>query len=126
MEDGSSHPDHQSSLLKQQATGVRFLATRKYTVTNKIVSALIWLYAIACALVLFLVPPTREDRFGILRHPHGGVPGLILALPWSLAMRLLHYHGTAYTTTLVVFAMAMNIYLFISLYRWLTSRRSNP
>jgi hypothetical protein len=87
------------------------------TTMNRLFAVLIWIYAACCVLVLILVPPTREDWFGILRHPHGGVPGLLLALPWSFAMRWLHYHGTAYTTALVVFAMAMNVFLLVSLYR---------
>ena len=84
---------------------------------KKLLGPLIWIYIAACVLVLVLIPPTREDWWGIVRHPHGGVPGLILALPWSLLLRFLHYHGTAYTTTLIIFAMAMNAFLLESLRR---------
>jgi hypothetical protein len=86
-------------------------------VNTKLLSALIWLYAIACVLVLILIPPSRNDWFGILRHPHGGVPALFLALPWSLVMSVVHYHGTAYSTLLVAFAMAINLFLLITLKR---------
>ncbi len=77
----------------------------------------IWIYAIACTLVLLLLPAAHHDWFGISRRPHGGVTALILALPWSIAMRPLHYHGIAFSTALVAFAMAMNIFLLISLKR---------
>ena len=106
------------------AAGCRLLNSEAPTtnVNIKPLNLFIWLYAIACALILLLIPPSREDWFGILRHPHGGVPALLLALPWSLAMRLVHYHGTAYSTLLVAFAMAINLFLLISLRRRLEAK----
>jgi len=89
--------------------------------SKTILSLFLWLYLAACILALLLLPPMHHSWFGIERRPLGGFSSIVLALPWSLAMRFLHYHGTAYSTVLIVFAMAFNIFLLLSLRRRLVS-----
>ena len=89
--------------------------------SKRIFTLLLWLYLAACILTLLLLPPTHHSWFGIERRPLGGLSSIVLALPWSLAMRFLHYHGTAYSTVLIAFAMAFNIFLLLSLRRRLVS-----
>ena len=88
---------------------------------KRTLTVLIWLYVIVCAIALVFLPASHHDWFGISRRPHGGLLSLLLAMPWSLAMRLLHYHGVAFSTGLVAFAMAFNVFLLVSLRRQLVS-----
>lgn len=89
----------------------------KQTSSKQALTIVLWVYLVACVLALLLLPPMHHSWFGIERRPLGGFASIVLALPWSLAMRFLHYHGTAYSTVLITFAMACNLFLLLSLRR---------
>jgi hypothetical protein len=69
------------------------------------------LYTLLCVIAMMLIPASTYGWLGFGRNPVGGTFATILAMPWSLGLRLLHEPDPWETGALVMCAMAANVAL---------------
>ena len=85
----------------------------------RVVRVLMALYAALCVVALWFIPASVHGWLGIEPDPLAAVFALLLALPWSLLLRLAGDPGPWLATALLAAGMALNLWLLWRLQnRW--------
>jgi hypothetical protein len=91
----------------------------------RVVRVLMALYAALCVVALWFIPASVHGWLGVEPDPLAAVFALLLALPWSLLLRLAGDPGPWLATALLAAGMALNLWLLWRLQsRWRS--RSDP
>lgn len=79
---------------------------------------LIVLYAAVCVVALWFIPASVHGWLGVEPDPLSAVFAMLLALPWTLLLRLAPEAGPWGATALLASGMAMNVWLLWGLQGW--------
>ncbi len=83
----------------------------------KIVLGFAILYLLAGILTLVAIPASLYGWFGVEQDPLSGVFALLLAMPWSLLLRLFEETGTVFATIFCAAGIGVNFALLLWLSR---------
>lgn len=83
-----------------------------------IVRLLIVLYAAFCAAALWFIPASAYGWLGVEPDPLAGVFAILLALPWSLLLRLIPNPTPWPAGVFLAAGMAVNVWLLWRLQNW--------
>ena len=85
----------------------------------RVIRVLMALYAALCVVALWFIPASVHGWLGVEPDPLAAVLALLLALPWSLLLRLVGEPGPWVATALLAAGMASNLWLLRRLQsRW--------
>ena len=79
---------------------------------------MIVLYAVLCMVALWFIPASVYGWLGVEPDPLSAVFALLLAIPWTLLLRLAPETGPWPSALLLAAGMAMNVWLLWRLQRW--------
>ena len=79
---------------------------------------LIVLYAVLCVIALWFIPASVHGWLGIEHDPLSAVFAFLLALPWTLLLRLVPEAGPWPSAALLAASMALNVWLLWRLQAW--------
>ena len=79
---------------------------------------LIVLYAALCVVALWFIPASAYGWLGVEPDPLAGVFAILLALPWTLLLRLMPNPEPWPSAALLAAGMAMNVWLLWRLQSW--------
>ena len=75
----------------------------------RVIRVLMALYAALCVVALWFIPASVHGWLGVEPDPLAAVLALLLALPWSLLLRLVGEPGPWLATALLAAGMALNL-----------------
>ena len=85
----------------------------------RVIRVLMALYAALCMVALWFIPASVHGWLGVEPDPLAAVFALLLALPWSLLLRLVGDPGPWLATALLAAGMVLNLWLLWRLQnRW--------